>query len=560
MITNTTTQSQILLSNISRIIEFNASKIIENVELRFDQYISVINVVLNNSTYYTQSNSTVGIATKPVPKGYVPFILITYIIYAIFIVIVLAQLLTMMHSAYARLRVMKNAGSSISNVGWLPLVSVIIPVKGEGIDAIEDAVKRIIGLDYPRDKLEVIVATDDDEATANLIKSTVERIGRVYGLRTLVNWRSKPIGYKGGAINEAAKLARGDVLLILDVDTTLPRNYLKVALNYLNEGYDAVGAPFLGTPKVPNSFSWPLMILFNILSEIQIVGRALSRFRRGFYMIIGNNLLIRREFFNRINGLCYCKSDDIDIALRIWLMGGRIGIMNERVLTEIPSTYSAFRSQTIRWATNDMWALKRYFMEILKSRNRGVIDKVDAYLWLLKYPLVYLGVISIVTMIIMQVFNILIPPLPILVLSILTDVVGVALLIMIIMVGRRMNYGYWDLFKSLIVGGLTMYALTFPLMIYLAKALLSDLPWLYTPKASKALLRQKFIIERSSIIALIVLGVVLFMMGHVIVSLYVFANSLLILMGYRIGTINPVNRLGHSNNDYILSNLASNLN
>ncbi|ABW02478.1 glycosyltransferase [Caldivirga maquilingensis] len=547
MIANTTTQSQILLSNISRIIEFNTSKIIENIELRFDQYISAINVVLNNSTYYTQSNSTIGIATKPVPKGYVPVILITYIIYAVFMVIVLAQLLIMIHSAYARLRVMRDAKPThISNINWLPLVSIIIPVRGEGIDAIEDAVKRITGLDYPRDKLEVIVATDDDEATANLIKNSVERIGKTYGLRTIVNWRSKPVGYKGGAINEAAKLARGDVLLILDVDTILPRNYLKVALSYLNEGYDAVGAPFLGVPKVPNNFSWPLMILFNTLSEVQIVGRALSRFKRGFYMIIGNNLLIRRDFFNRINGLCYCKSDDIDVALRIWLMGGRIGVMNERVLTEIPSTYDAFRSQTIRWATNDMWALKKYFTKILKSRNRSLVDKVDAYLWLLKYPLVYLGVISIITMIIMQVFNILIPPLPILVLSVLTDVVGAALLILIIMVGRRMNYSYWDLFKSLVIGGLTMYALAFPLMIYLAKALLSDLPWLYTPKASKALLRQKFLIERLSIIALIAVGAALLMMGHVIVSLYVFANSILILMGYSVGTVKPSNRLIHS--------------
>ncbi|MGC8569757.1 MAG: glycosyltransferase [Caldivirga sp.] len=548
MIANTTTQSQILLSNISRIIEFNASKIIENVELRFDQYVSAINVVLNNATYYTQSNSTVGVVTKPVPKGYVPFILITYIIYAIFMVIVLAQLLVMIHSAYARLRIMSNAKSTtVKDMNWLPLVSIIIPVKGEGLDAIEDAVKRITGLDYPRDRLEVIVATDDDEATANAIKDLVERIGRFYGLRTIVNWRSKPIGYKGGAINDAAKLARGDVLLILDVDTSLPRNYLKVALSYLNEGYDAVGAPFLGTPKVPNGFSWPLMILFNVLSEIQIVGRAFSRLRRGFYMIIGNNLLIRRDFFNRINGLCHCKSDDIDIALRIWLMGGKIGIMNERVLTEIPSTYNAFRSQTIRWASNDIWALKKYYMKIIKSRNRSLIDKVDAYLWLLKYPLVYLGVISIITMIIMQVFNIIIPPLPILLLSILTDVAGAVLLILMIMVGRRMNYGYWDLFKSLIIGGLTMYALAFPLMVYLAKALLSDLPWLYTPKASKALLRQKFLIERLSITALIAVGAVLLMMGHIIVSLYVFVNSMLILMGYRVGTINPSSLTRSSN-------------
>jgi len=63
MITNTTTQSQILLNNITKIIEFNATQIIANMELKFDQYVSAIHVILSNSTYYTtQMNSTVGVS------------------------------------------------------------------------------------------------------------------------------------------------------------------------------------------------------------------------------------------------------------------------------------------------------------------------------------------------------------------------------------------------------------------------------------------------------------------------------------------------------------------
>ncbi|MFP3240062.1 MAG: glycosyltransferase family 2 protein [Caldivirga sp.] len=545
MITNTTTQSQILLNNITKIIEFNATQIITNMELKFDQYVSAIHVILSNSTYYTtQMNSTVGVAAKPVPKGYIPFILVVYVVYAVFMAIVLVQLGIMIHAAYVRLRATGRVRSTIRdfNPGWLPMVSVIIPVKGEGLDAVEDAVKRIVGLDYPRDRLEVIIATDDDEHMAGLIRGLADRVSRTYGLRVLVNWRSRPTGYKGGAVNEAAKLASGEVLLILDVDTVLPRNYLKVALSYLNEGYDVVGAPFLSIPRVPNGFSKSLMILFNVMSEIQIVGRALSRLRRGFYMTIGNNIVMRREFFNRINGLCRCKADDMDLALRIWLMGGRIGVLDERVLTEIPSTYNAFRSQTIRWATNDMWALRRYLINIIRSR-RGMLDKLDAVLWLLKYPVAYLGLISIITMIVMQIFYIIIPPLPILVLSILADAVGVALLAFIIAVGKAMNYGNWDLFKSLIVGGLTMYALGFPLMVYLLRALIGDLPWFYTPKASKALLRQRLFIENAVALTLITSGAALLILGHVILAVYILLNSALIIAGYRIGTIKPMGKV-----------------
>jgi len=259
-------------------------------------------------------------------------------------------------------------------------------------------------------------------------------------------------------------------------------------------------------------------------------------------MTIGNNIVMRREFFNRINGLCRCKADDMDLALRIWLMGGRIGVLDERVLTEMPSTYNAFRSQTIRWATNDMWALRRYLINIIRSR-RGMLDKLDAVLWLLKYPVAYLGLISIITMIVMQIFYIIIPPLPILVLSILADAVGVALLAFIIAVGKTMNYGNWDLFKSLIVGGLTIYALGFPLMVYLLKALIGDLPWFYTPKASKALLRQRLFIENAVALTLITSGAALLILGHVILAVYILLNSALIIAGYRIGTIKPMGKV-----------------
>lgn len=534
--------SQLPLSNITSIIGLNASEVLKNAEVNLNQYINAVKIIASNSTVYITANSTVGVASKPIPHIYIPFIEGVYVVYAVFLILAFIQILTLIHSAWARLRISDGPDVNRSWRGKTPMVSVVIPVKGEDPSYVGDAVSRIVGLDYPKDRLEVIVATDDDEETAREIAEVVSRVGRLYGIKAITYRRSRPTGYKGGAINDALRLAKGDLILILDVDTILPRDYLKVALSYMERGYDVVGAPFLGFPRIPNSFSKALAVVFNVLGEVQIVGRALARARRGFYMLIGNNLLIKRSLLENIGGLCRCKGDDIDLAIRIWLRGGRIGIINMRAFTEVPSTYYAFRSQMIRWSSNDIWAFKRYINDILLS-DKGLLDKVDVLIWLLKYPVSYIGLVSIVAMAIMQLFNILIPPLPLLAISIATDIAGIVLVLMLIVVGRKLGYGYRETLGSLIIGGLTMYALAFPLMVYMAKAAIGDLPWLYTPKATKALLRERILLEKIVVLTLMTVGVGLILKGYMILSMYLILNAALIFTGYRIGNYivwNPI--------------------
>jgi hypothetical protein len=80
-------------------------------------------------------------------------------------------------------------------------------------------------------------------------------------------------------------------------------------------------------------------------------------------------------------------------------------------------------------------------------------------------------------------------------------------------------------------------------MVYLLKALIGDLPWFYTPKASKALLRQRLFIENAVALTLITSGAALLILGHVILAVYILLNSALIIAGYRIGTIKPMGKV-----------------
>ena len=528
--------NETILGNLSKIITaYNATEVLQILKYKAGYYASEIGSVING-TSINAVNMTIGVSRGPVPKGYVPALLAAYIVYALFLIYVIAQELSIIRSAYGRLR-----GGSFPSGRWtgpLPKISVIIPIKGEDIDAVVQAVKRLEAVDYPRELLEVIVVSDDD---ASYFEALKRALAKGVGVSLKLIRRDRAVGYKGGAVNYALKYASGEVVTILDVDTVLPRNYFKRALDYLAAGYDFVGAPFIGIPRVPTGFSRHLSTLFNILSEIQIRGRALLRMNnKGFYMIIGNNLTMFKRRLIEYGGLCHCKADDMDLAYKVWARGGRIGLMDIYVTTEIPSTYTAFRSQTIRWATNDMLVLKSRIREILLS-GKNPYDVLDILMWLTKYPTAYIGLVSIVVTVIMQILNIIMPPLWLMALMVAADALGAILIVSILLVGVDMGYDALTVFKSLIVGGLTMYSLTFPLIAYLTKALIGDIPWMYTPKASKALMRQGFVIERLAFTLVALLSVVMLVVNHPILSLYMAVNAAIIWMGYNVDK--PFSRL-----------------
>lgn len=100
--------------------------------------------------------------------------------------------------------------------GEPPPVTVVIPAFNEAMIILEK-LENTLSLDYPVDRVEVLVASDgSDDATNDL----VERFGR--GVRLLALPR---IG-KNRALNEAAAVAAGEVLVFTDADTKLTRETL----------------------------------------------------------------------------------------------------------------------------------------------------------------------------------------------------------------------------------------------------------------------------------------------------------------------------------------------
>lgn len=93
---------------------------------------------------------------------------------------------------------------------YMPSVSVIIAAYNEQ-HSIGDRIENLLSSDYPIDRLEIVIASDGSSDRTHQIVRQYEDRG--------VKLMELPRGGKGAALNAAAQIARGDVLVFSDANT-----------------------------------------------------------------------------------------------------------------------------------------------------------------------------------------------------------------------------------------------------------------------------------------------------------------------------------------------------
>lgn len=117
----------------------------------------------------------------------------------------------------------------------LPHVSVIVPCRNERLH-IAACLDSILGLDYPADLLDVIIADgESDDGTRPILDAYSARHSRI-------RWLENPRRSTPAALNIAIRSARGDVIVRMDVHCRYPTNYVRRLVSWLElSGADNVG-------------------------------------------------------------------------------------------------------------------------------------------------------------------------------------------------------------------------------------------------------------------------------------------------------------------------------
>lgn len=100
----------------------------------------------------------------------------------------------------------------------LPFVSVVIPCRNE-YKYIAGLLDSIINQDYPKEKLEIIIADGmSDDGTRDIIKEYSEK----YQYIKLIDNEKKIVPT---ALNKAIKMSKGEIIIRLDAHSEYPENY-----------------------------------------------------------------------------------------------------------------------------------------------------------------------------------------------------------------------------------------------------------------------------------------------------------------------------------------------
>ena len=116
-----------------------------------------------------------------------------------------------------------------------PLVSVVMPVRNEG-EFLRTSLAAVLGQDYPRNKVEVIVADGmSDDGTREIVRELQATDSR---LRLIDN----PARVAPAALNRAIATAAGDIVVRVDGHTVVASDYVRACVTALDRsGAETVG-------------------------------------------------------------------------------------------------------------------------------------------------------------------------------------------------------------------------------------------------------------------------------------------------------------------------------
>lgn len=239
----------------------------------------------------------------------------------------------------------------------LPYVSVIVPAHNEE-DSIERTIKSLLNLDYPKNKLEIIVVNDESkDNTVNVIKK--------FKNIKLINNKHKGIG-KASAVNKGISIAKGEFIAIVDADSGVSRNSLKNALTYFSgEKVGGVITPikvievknlYRGLQKIEYTFTAMIRELMSRVNTLYSSHGVLSLFKRDLIKKLGG--------FDENN-----LTEDLEIAMRLKANGYDIRMAsNALTYTRVPSGFWDLWRQRVRWYRGFMQNIVKYKKVIFKKK------------------------------------------------------------------------------------------------------------------------------------------------------------------------------------------------
>jgi cellulose synthase/poly-beta-1,6-N-acetylglucosamine synthase-like glycosyltransferase len=251
----------------------------------------------------------------------------------------------------------------LSEVPW---VTVQLPIYNEKY-VVERLVRQVCNLDYPRDRLEIQVLDDSTDETQQIAEAVVRQY-RENGFQIVYHHRQNRMGFKGGALEEGLRLAKGKYIAVFDADFLPPANFLKKMIPYFfgKEKYGMVQARW---GHLNQDYSLMTQAQ-SILLDGHFVIEHTARNRSGrFFNFNGTAGVWDRQCIEDAEGWQFdTLTEDLDLSYRAQLKGWNFLYVPQVVVpAELPVDMNGFKAQQHRWAKGSIQTAKKLIPKIFKS-------------------------------------------------------------------------------------------------------------------------------------------------------------------------------------------------
>jgi cellulose synthase/poly-beta-1,6-N-acetylglucosamine synthase-like glycosyltransferase len=236
-----------------------------------------------------------------------------------------------------------------------PTVSIIICAKDEE-DSIEDCIKSLVDLNYPKDKLEIILVNDRSvDRTKEIMTSYVSRHPQLKYFEATES--AGKLKGKANALQQALKIATKEIIFTTDADIKVNRNWIREIIKYYDEKTGVVAG--YSVIETKNLF-WSLqsadwLYLLSVASGGDGVGVPIS--------CVGNNMSYRKSAYDNIGGyekIPFSVTEDFILLQKIHKSGckTKFPVNDDTKNITLPClTIKQLLSQKKRWAAGGMGAM-----------------------------------------------------------------------------------------------------------------------------------------------------------------------------------------------------------
>ena len=264
---------------------------------------------------------------------------------------------------------------------YRPNVSIVVACHNEALVA-DSLVRGLKALHYPRSRLEIILVNDGStDGTGELLTALTAGDRHMQVLH-------RPAGSHGGkpgALNFAADIARGEILVIFDADHIPRRNVIEQLVRHFQDPkVSAVQGRCIVRNSVESKLARSIAIDYFSGYLVNEYGRQ-ALFELPAYG--GANCAVRASTLRRLGGWnTESVTEDTDLTMRVVMLGDRVRYDITAVDTEEgATTLRRFMSQRYRWARGHQQVWRDYRGYVLRTRHLSVLEKIETMMFLLVY-------------------------------------------------------------------------------------------------------------------------------------------------------------------------------